>query len=267
MGAGEPLGAFERDGYAVYLSVIDADLVGEARAHVDWLLARHPGVRPEHLGHDLMTDDPFWVRLVADERLLDVAQLFVGPDIALFASHYIAKPPHDGQAVLWHQDAGYWPLDPMEVVTLWLALDHSDRDNGCLRVVPGSHRGEVHGWRPRTDVANVLSSEIAADVDEAAAVDVVVPAGGVSVHHPAIVHGSDANRSARWRRGLTIRYIPASTRILCGDGGGGAAGGGPAWPSAFLLRGRAVEGVNAYNPFPRWIEGRHMPFRGCEEWT
>jgi ectoine hydroxylase-related dioxygenase (phytanoyl-CoA dioxygenase family) len=254
MGARE---AFERDGYGVVPAVIDAALVGEGRAHVDWLLARNPGVRPEHLGHDLMTDDPFWVRLVSDPRLLDVAARFIGPGIALFASHYIAKPPGDGQAVLWHQDAGYWPLDPMDVVTLWLALDDSAPDNGCLRVVPGSHRGEVHGVRLRTDVDNVLRSEIEADVDEAAAVDVVVLAGGVSVHHPAIVHGSEPNRSNRWRRGLTVRYIPVTTRILSE---------GP-WPSAFLLRGPAVDGVNVYNPFPRWVEGRHMAFAGCEAWA
>ena len=62
-----------------------------------------------------MTHDPFWVRLVGDQRLLDIAKLFIGPNIALFASHYIAKPPGEGQAVLWHQDAHYWPLEPMEV--------------------------------------------------------------------------------------------------------------------------------------------------------
>ena len=63
-----------------------------------------------------MTNDAFWVRLIADERLLDVAQAFIGPNIALFASHYIVKPPFDGMPVLWHQDGSYWPLDPMEVV-------------------------------------------------------------------------------------------------------------------------------------------------------
>ena len=229
-------------------------MVDEARSHVEWLLARHPGLRPEQLSHDLMTDDPFWVRLVSDERLVDVAASFVGPSVALYASHYIAKPPGHGQPVLWHQDAGYWTLDPMEVVTVWLALDDSGPDNGCMRVVPGSHRGEVQGIRMRDDVESVLRSEIEAEVDESVAVDVVVPAGGVSVHHPAIVHGSEPNRSDRWRRGLTIRYIPTSTRILF-DG---------VFPSAFLLRGEP--GVNQYNPFPRYVEGRHMPFEGCDAW-
>jgi ectoine hydroxylase-related dioxygenase (phytanoyl-CoA dioxygenase family) len=248
---------YEADGWVVVPAAVDAALVEEARAHVDWLRARHPDTRPEHLGHDLMTDDPFWVRLVGDDRLLDIAEQFVGPDIALFASHYVAKPPGDGQPVLWHQDAGYWPLDPLEVVTVWLALDDSGPDNGCMRVVPGSHRSPVHDWRPSTEVDNVLSSEIAVEVDDAAAVDVVVPAGGVSIHHPNLIHGSNANQSDRWRRGLTIRYIPTTTRILHE---------GP-FPSAFLLRGRAVDGVNAYNPRPRWRAGDHMAFRGCESWA
>jgi phytanoyl-CoA hydroxylase len=245
---------YEADGYVVVPHVVDAALVEEARAHVDWLQARHPDKRPEQLGHDLMTDDPFWVRLVGDDRLLDIAEQFVGPDIALYASHYVAKPPATGQPVLWHQDAGYWALDPMEVVTVWLALDDSTPDNGCMRVIPGSHRSPVHALKPNTDVDNVLSSEIAVAVDERCAANVVVPAGGVSVHHPNIIHGSEPNRSDRWRRGLTVRYIPTTTRILHD---------GP-FPSAFLLRGQACPGVNAYNPRPRYRPGDHMPFAGCD---
>lgn len=253
---------FERDGYALIPDAIDADLVREASDHVAWLRERNPGLRSEHLGHTLMTDDPFWVRLVRDDRLLDVAQEFVGPDIALFASHYICKPPYDGQAVLWHQDGSYWPLEPMEVVTLWLAIDDSLPENGCMRVIPGTHRMELSSLRPRTDVPNVLSSEIdPALVDESRAVDLVLRAGGVSVHHPNIIHGSNPNRSPLRRYGLTIRYIPTSTRIVA-DSGLTPEG---RWPSAFLLRGSALPAVNDYNPTPRYRAGEHMPFRGCEE--
>jgi phytanoyl-CoA hydroxylase len=110
---------YDVDGYCVARNVLDSGLVDEARQHVQWLAERHPDVRPELLGHTLMTNDPFWVRLISDDRLLDIAEQFIGPNIALFASHYIAKPPFDGQPVLWHQDGSYWPLDPMEVVTLW----------------------------------------------------------------------------------------------------------------------------------------------------
>ena len=248
---------FDHDGYAIYENVLDSELVTEASAHVDWLMEKNPELRPERLLHTLVSRDPFWLRLISDERLLDIAEEYVGPDIALFASHYIAKPPGDGQPVLWHQDGSYWPLEPMEVVTLWLAVDDSLPENGCMRVVPGTQHMELHEMQPSHDTPNVLSSQIdPALVDEGAAVDVVLRAGGVSVHHPNIVHGSNPNTSGLRRCGLTIRYIPTSTRITHEP-----------WECAFLLRGKAIAGVNDYLPRPRYVEGEHMAFRGCETWS
>jgi len=250
---------FEREGYVIFREVLDADLIQEASHHVEWLMQRHPDHRPELLHHYLMTNDPFWVRLISDDRLLDIAELFVGPNIALFASHYLCKMPAEGMPVLWHQDGSYWPLEPMEVVTLWLAVDDSLPENGCMRVIPGTHRLELQALQRRTDVKNVLSSQIdPALVDESKAVDLVLKAGDVSVHHPSLIHGSNANTSAKRRCGLTIRYIPTSTRIRTKEN--------ERWASAFLLRGEAVPGVNEYNPRPRYVEGQHMPFRGCEAW-
>ena len=249
---------YERDGYVVVRDVLDPDLIREAQAHVEWLLARHSDLRGEQLGHTLITKDAFWVRLISDNRLLDVAEQFIGPNIALFASHYIAKPPFDGQPVLWHQDGSFWPLDPMEVTTLWLAVDDSEPDNGCMRVVPGSHALDLQAMQQRTDVANVLSAGIDPNlVDESRAVDIVLKAGDVSMHHPNIVHGSNANTSPRWRRGLTIRYIPTSTRIT-------AAG---QWPSAFALRGTPMPNVNHYHPWPLYREGHSMRFGDVDAWN
>lgn len=162
--------------------------------------------------------------------------------------------------VLWHQDGSYWPLSPMEVVTLWLAVDDSLPENGCMRVIPGTHTTDLQQLHRRTEVPNVLSSEIDRSlVDESRAVDLVLRAGDVSVHHPNLIHGSNANTSSRRRCGLTIRYIPTSTRIVTRDGA--------RWPSAFLLRGEGVPGVNDYHPHPRYVAERHMPFRGSEAWS
>jgi ectoine hydroxylase-related dioxygenase (phytanoyl-CoA dioxygenase family) len=251
---------YDQEGYAIFRNVLDADLIQETSNHIDWLLAKNPGLRPEQLHHNLVQNDPFWVRLVSDDRLLDIAEQFVGPNIALFASHYISKPPYDGQAVLWHQDGSYWPLEPMEVVTLWLAIDDSVPENGCMRVIPGTQHSRLlrrDELIERTDVENVLLSGMdPALVDESQAVDVILKAGDVSVHHPSIIHGSNANTSPMRRAGLTIRYIPTSTRII----------GDEKWPSVFLLRGQAVPGVNEYLPFPKYVEGEHMPFRGSEAW-
>ncbi len=252
---------FETEGYAIFRNVLDADLIGEARRHVDWLLEKNPGTRPEQLHHTLMTDDPFWVRLISDDRLLEVAAQFLGPNLALFASHYICKRPYDGQAVLWHQDGSYWPLEPMEVVTLWLALDDTDPENGCMRVLPRTQHLRLLTAAElieQKDDKNVLGSGIdPAQIDESQAVDVRLRAGDVSVHHPNVIHGSTANTSARWRRGLTIRYIPTATRILSET----------PFPSAFMLRGQPVAGVNVYQRWPAYVEGKHMPFRDWQEWN
>lgn len=252
----EVLDNYQRDGYVIFRHVIDEQLLDEADGHVKWLQAEHPELRPEHLGHWLVAQDPFWVRLVSDPRLVDIAQVFVGPDVALFASHYISKPPFSGEAVLWHQDGAYWPLEPMEVVTLWLAVDPSTPENGCVRVIPGSHRQGLHDLRVNKDVENVLGSESATEVDESQAVDLVLGPGDVEVHHPNILHSSRANTSPLRRCGLTIRYIPTSTKIISDD---------QPYASAFLLRG--APGANSYQPRPRYIKETHYPFRGSDDWS
>lgn len=247
---------YEEQGYVIRRGVLDEALMREAQEHVLHLMKRRPDLPPEKLENIHFADDPFWIRLVGDDRLLDIAETFVGPDIALFGAHYFCKAPFVGQAVLWHQDGSYWPLDPMEVVTLWLAVDEATRENGCLRVIPHSHKLALQEMGASSTVPNVLDSEIDPRfVDESKAVDIVLQPGDVEVHHPNIIHGSEANTSPKRRCGLAIRYISTRSRILKED-----------WPT-FLLRGRAVDGVNAYRPRPRYEAGRHMPFAGAERWT
>lgn len=237
---------YDRDGFLVFPEVLDPELVRHASDHVEWLQRRNPDVRPEALHHHLMWDDPFWIRLISDPRLLDLVEGIIGPNIALFASHYICKPGGDGLPVLWHQDGSYWPLDPMEVVTVWLAVDDSTVENGCMRVLPGTHQGPQLPHHQHEKQA-VLHTEIdAAEIDESRAVDVEIPAGGVSLHHPWLVHGSNPNRSPRRRCGLTIRYIPTTTRITKDD-----------W-TTFLFRGNPVPGINSYSPIPAFRPGDHF---------
>ncbi|GGD89802.1 hypothetical protein GCM10010911_55570 [Paenibacillus nasutitermitis] len=104
--------------------------------------------------------------------------------------------------------------------------------------------------KANTQVQNVLVSEVdPALVDESKAVDLILKSGDVSVHHRNVIHGSKANHSPLRRCGLTIRYIPISTRIKA-----------PNWPCTFLLRGDAVPGINHY------VEVDHMFFNGKGNW-
>jgi phytanoyl-CoA hydroxylase len=250
-----PMRDFEKDGFVVFRSVLQKPLLNDVKRHVDWLYSRYPDVRPERLTHpSMVVKDAFWYQLISDKALLDIAELFVGPNIALFATGYISKPPYDGRPVFWHQDGSYWPLEPMNVVTLWVAVDRSLPENGCMRVIPGTHKKDLEVMRPRTDIANHLNSEIdPSHVNETQAIDVQLEPGDVSVHHPNLIHGSLANTSPMRRCGLVIRYISASTKIMTPDG--------KPYPTAYLLRGKAVPGINIYNEPPRFDETNHMAFR------
>ena len=230
---------YEEDGYTVFPHVLDPETIRRASDHVEWLMRRHPDTRPEHFHSHLMYEDPFWVRLVADDRLLDLVEPILGPNLALYASHYICKPGGDGLPVAWHQDGSYWPLEPMEVVTAWLAVDDSTAENGCMRVIPGSHKWPMME-HTAVEGRAVLPEGVTVSAEaEARAVDLEIPAGGVSLHHPLLVHGSSPNISPKRRCGLTIRYIPTTTRIT-----------GDKPRKTFLLRGMAVPGINTYAPFP-----------------
>lgn len=226
--------SYEQDGYVIVRNAISAELAAEAAQHVAWLEKKAPTNAAELFSfHENL--DAFWYRLIKDPGLLQIAEKFIGPDIALFASAYISKPPRSGRPVLWHQDGSYWPLDPMRVVSLWLAVDQSTPENGCMRVIPGTHRTELQALK-ESDTPNILGSGMDTKlVDETQAVDIELSPGDVSIHHPNVIHGSKANTSDQRRCGLTIRYIPTSTRITT-----------PNWPTAFLLKGNAVEGVNTY---------------------
>jgi ectoine hydroxylase-related dioxygenase (phytanoyl-CoA dioxygenase family) len=139
---------YHDDGYVVVRGVVDGALAAHAGRHADWLLERHPGVRGEELGHRFSADDPCWSSIVSDTRLVDLAARFVGPDVALFASHYISKPAHDGRPVLWHQDAACWPLDPMQVVTPWLAVDPSTVDDAAISSASSATRASSTSTKP-----------------------------------------------------------------------------------------------------------------------
>ncbi|MEU3819755.1 phytanoyl-CoA dioxygenase family protein [Streptomyces sp. NPDC030392] len=253
---------FEEHGFAIIRDVIPEGLLDEARAHVEWLTARYPQLRPEHFHHPLIRNDAFWARLVSDERLVDIAEHFLGPDLACFTAHYICKPPYDGQPVLWHQDGAYWKLTPMKALSVWLAIDASTTENGCLRMIPGSHRLPLYKPHQRTDRPNMLFSEADGRLvnrwaEEHGIVDIELNPGDVSIHHPHLLHCSEPNTSPKRRCGLDMGYIATSTRIESRG----------VYLDPVLVRGEPVVGVNTYRPLPRYSPAETIPFAGHETWN
>lgn len=213
--------AFHRDGQVTPARRLPADLLDRLTTAVEALIADNPDVRPEALsGAHVARNDDTGVRGRAEllecashPVLLDMIEPLLGPDLIVWGSHVFAKPGGDGMAVPWHQDGQYWfHIRPLEVVTAWIAIDESTRENGCLRVIPGSHRtGPIdHEISPDANLAlnRALPDPV---VDDSLARDVELTPGQVSLHHHYLVHGSNANTSGRRRCGYTIRFMPATS--------------------------------------------------------
>jgi phytanoyl-CoA hydroxylase len=169
------------------------------------------GIEPfAHLDEDLH-------RWALDPRFIEPMQDFVGdPNPGLFTEKLNLKRPEQGGVNPLHQDYPYW-LDtaeaPERVATAMLFLDDADEGNGCLRVVPGSHRSGR--WRNRTDSDEFGGNEI--DVDaypDVAPQPLPLAAGSVVMFGSLLVHCSAPNRSDRERRALLYSYQPAGHRTM-----------------------------------------------------
>jgi non-heme Fe2+,alpha-ketoglutarate-dependent halogenase len=164
----------------------------------------------------------------------------IGPDILLMGSPLFAKQARDPRFVSWHQDSAYFGLNPHAEVTAWVAFTDSNETNGCVRVMPRSHRAGDFQHEERAEADNMLArGQTITGLDEAKAVDLVLKAGEFFLHQERTVHGSHANRSDDRRIGLAYFYFPAHVRSQ-----------GPR-RSALLVRGVDRHGHWDADPLPR----------------
>lgn len=161
----------------------------------------------------LLAFDTWFLTVARNPEILDMVEQLIGPDIALWNASFFAKPARIGTKTPWHQDGEYWPIEPLATCTVWIAIDASTVQNGCLRVIPGSHRSQRLAKHNRSNEAGIaLNLELdGSELDEAEAVDLILQPGQVSLHDVYLYHGSEANRSEKPRRGMTLRYMPTSS--------------------------------------------------------
>jgi len=213
--------AFAREGYLGPLRVLEPAAADGVRAEFDALEAREGRERCRIGLLDRHFDTPFVWSLATHPAVLDVVEAAIGPDILLLATHFFCKYPEPGgpepeRFVAWHQDVTYWGLEPPLAVTAWYAVDRSDRDNGCMRVIPGTHHAiREHGTADRAGNLLSINQEVpVTPEEEASAVDLELDPGCITLHHGVLIHGSNPNRAARRRCGLTIRYVPPHVRQI-----------------------------------------------------
>lgn len=222
----DEIARYQGDGWVVPHWRLPAAQLAAMREALDELLLRNPGVRPEKLVSAHVergdSDNGEGVRGVAafldlarDPDIVDLVADLVGDDVILWGAHVFCKPAGEGYETPWHQDGHYWPIRPLATCTAWLALEPSTRANGCLRVIPGSHRDRVLHEHLHEDRADLTLQQRLADgaFDEADAVDIELEPGQMSLHDVYMIHGAAANRSAQRRTGIALRYMPATSHF------------------------------------------------------
>ena len=210
----DQLAAYQRDGFVSPIASLSIPEAKHFLAEYEQLEASLGG-RPKAVELSLTHLSFGWAYdLATHSRVLDAVEGVLGPDILVWATSIFPKQPHDPGYVSFHQDGTYWGLDSTAVVTAWIALTPATIENGCMRMAPETHLDPVHPHRETFAQNNLLTrgQEVEVDIDEAAAVDIVLDVGEMSLHHVNIIHGSNANHSQHKRIGFAVRYMRPAVR-------------------------------------------------------
>jgi len=147
-------------------------------------------------------------KLATNKKLLDSIEILLGPNILLYNATFVIKEPYSDAYVSWHQDLTYWGFSDDKQVAAWIALSDVTEENGCMHMIPGSHKGGEVTHDVKIDGNNILHhGQTIQDICEEESVSVPLNAGEASLHHGWMMHTSYPNKTGNRRIGLTINYI------------------------------------------------------------
>ncbi len=219
--------AFERDGFVHVRGFLNADELQEVYEALEaYKKELVPSFRPE--SHKALYDDiggrralkqlvdmhdssPFFNGMLTGERATHLAVILLGENALPQTLEYFEKCPEVGTPTPAHQDGFYFCLKPNHAVTLWLALDDCNQENGCLHYVKGSHRGGVmdHNSSGVSGFSQGLAKPFWSEKDVA---HLEVNKGDVLAHHSLTIHFADANTSVRQRRSIGMIFYGQSAK-------------------------------------------------------
>ena len=207
---------FEKNGYVGPFSICSPEEMDSIRKRIDTEVLPCPSIYHSKPGQSRHLDKRVIFDLCSQPAIVDrVADLMEG-NVVLWRSNFFVKPP-GGNAVPWHQDGTYWPIEPKINVTAWLAIDPATAENSCVRVIPGTHKQffpdshfENQDERDRFELTHRTHLEYV-EVDKA--VNMVLKPGEFFLFSETILHASNLNRSSMRRLGLPIRYTRPDVKV------------------------------------------------------
>jgi ectoine hydroxylase-related dioxygenase (phytanoyl-CoA dioxygenase family) len=185
-------------------------------------------------GLGMVEHDDVFHDLATNETLVSVAEQLLGPNLKLLRSAAMFKPPEVGSEKGYHQDAAYYPIQPMDHVTVWIALDDATPENGCMNVVPGAHRDGLLGHEAVDYDTDIVIAE--SDVTRDDAVSLPMDAGDALFQHCLVPHYTAPNTSEHWRRAMIMAYMDSRSRFTQ------APEERPAWVDSVEIQGEEFPG-------------------------
>ena len=224
----EQVEQFWEDGFIIVENLLDPDEVASLLAHAEWVASGKASHIPKgqlqiephvvageaqaqnyadslrKMSHLAFYDEGFRNH-ARNPKILDVIEVLLGPNIKLYQDQLFMKPPRIGSRQRYHQDMplGFY-IDPPDMVTCWVALTDSTIENGCVWMLPGTHKFGIieqskWGEYEQMSVEGSLSEERPLELK----------AGDCSFHHGLILHSSRPNRTNQRRRGYATHYVSA----------------------------------------------------------
>ena len=218
---------FERDGFVVLENAFTGQQLASLSTEIDRVIDGKTDYLPaSEVTYEPNTDPPrvrnafslhayndIFMQAASNPVVISALEAILEKPLRLYASQVFAKPALVGTVVPAHQDMPYWPFEPYEMVSAWIALDDSTLENGCVRHVAGSHKLGVLPHVPSGVAGNSLTVAEDARLKEMKEIPVEVRRGSCILHHCLTVHRSEPNRSPNPRRGLIFIYMSKNVRL------------------------------------------------------
>ena len=200
---------YKNKGFFSPVDILSSQEVNEVIDEINYIEKKYPKQINEINRNNIHYYSTIFDRLVHHPKILDVVENFIGKNILAAGSVLFMKEPENKGFISWHQDGLYQGWKPYNSITAWLALSEVNEENGCMKMLPESHKYNFREHQDTFDENNLLTrGQTIKDIDEKDAVSVLLKPGQLSIHHPMTIHGSGPNLSKERRIGFAIQsYI------------------------------------------------------------
>lgn len=226
---------YQRDGYVVVEKLLDARTVERVTTRIEEYVTNERAetgfermLEPElegqpdafdHVGDPvrkfegvgMVREDDVFGDLAFEDGVLEIIEQLQGPNLKLLRSAAMLKPPQVGSEKKFHQDAAYYPIHPMDHVTVWIALDRATTDNGCMQVVPGGHTDGLIGHEALEYETDITIAEREYGPEDT--VSLPMEPGDVLFQHCLLPHYTAPNTTDDWRRAFILAYMRSRSRF------------------------------------------------------